>query len=72
MPIVKEEVARTKWCPYSRVTGEGTESGTSINRVWANGSWAIPPDTLCIGTKCMAWRTVANAMDDDVKDGISA
>jgi hypothetical protein len=44
--MVTEEVARTRWCPFTRV-GE-QQSGAAENR--PDGSYN------CIASECMAWR----------------
>lgn len=64
---MKEEEARKKWCPFSRVakavgstsTGQTVPSGqTAMNRLdpSAPGRPILPDAALCIGSLCMAWR----------------
>jgi len=55
--IVTEEVAKTKWCPFIRITAaqitEGhvvtTNRGEILNYNNIN-------NTLCIASKCIAWE----------------
>lgn len=64
MPILKETAAMEKWCPFSRVPGKDGDSGRFVV---ANRKFDGPAVGPCIGRDCMAWRTVADAMSDDVK-----
>ena len=45
-----EDEARTKWCPHARIEGDGR------NMEIVNGHTV--PAVFCIGSACMAWRTV--------------
>lgn len=51
-----EEDAKTRWCPFSRVSCSGgpIEGNHAANRRATGGS--ISPEYLCIASACMAWR----------------
>ena len=64
---MNEDEAKTKWCPFSRVSV--TEMGSdhavmrvpsgaaTFNRLIVDGKKiALPQVTLCIGSACMAWQ----------------
>lgn len=56
---MREEEAKTKWCPHARVASDHAYCG-SYNRV-NNGSTAGTIGTpsigaKCIGSACMMWR----------------
>jgi hypothetical protein len=48
-----EEEAKTKWCPFARLTFS-TEGFAAGNR-FDDCAWA-EKRALCIGSACMAWR----------------
>jgi hypothetical protein len=56
--MLTEDEAKTKWCPFVRVTGCGSNAGSAewhTNRP----SFAEVHDKgfdRCIGSACMAWR----------------
>lgn len=50
--IVTEAEARTKWCPFARVS-DTEERPASVNRQWRD---ARPErGTNCLASDCMAW-----------------
>lgn len=60
-----EEVARTKWCPFSSVVAgredgnkKATVTGTiAFNRVELGPhTYASPDGAACMASQCMAWR----------------
>lgn len=51
-----EDEAKTKWCPFSRVSKDGT--APSCNR--GNDEGKTPVGSDCIGSRCMAWRWVVD------------
>jgi hypothetical protein len=53
-----EEEAKTKWCPFARLTFS-TEGFAAGNR-FDDCAWA-EKRALCIGSACMAWRWGDNA-----------
>lgn len=53
-----EQEAKTRWCPFARVTVEWTNGIAAANR---NLSDNEKPLTLCIGSACMAWRRKTQA-----------
>ena len=52
--------AKTKWCPFARVTEAGNppDRGSVYNRMETDGCevW-VPQACMCIANGCMAWRT---------------
>ncbi|MES2347015.1 MAG: hypothetical protein V4641_05525 [Pseudomonadota bacterium] len=54
------EDAKTRWCPFARAPVQGYDSSgdvsaiTAANRCTSGGS--PDPDTLCLASRCMAWR----------------
>lgn len=52
-----EDEAKTKWCPFARVTDVISSGGG--NR-WDGGGnpYGAPIGYLCIGSACMAWRWI--------------
>ena len=60
-----EEEAKTKWCPFARVSADVTQNGAhvaitpSFNRrtTQDHPSGAMVAGSLCVGSACMAWRT---------------
>ncbi len=48
-----ENDAKTKWCPMSQVSTDGTLLATNRGRTVGNGE---NPGLKCIATECMAWR----------------
>ena len=64
---MKEEEAKTRWCPFARVpfhnamldyeTPFATESAAGVNLLAGeDGETVIPKAARCIGSACMAWR----------------
>lgn len=52
--IVTESGAKTRWCPFARMlVNRGAGFGT-YNRA----SNPEVPTPTCIGSQCMAWRTI--------------
>jgi len=49
-----EDEAKTKWCPFVRAISYGSPSPTEDHMYITNREG---PDSLCIGSECMAWRT---------------
>jgi len=49
-----EEEAKKKWCPFVRQSATFDGYGLSYNRSANSPSLAAP----CIGSACMAWRSV--------------
>ena len=47
-----EDEAKKKWCPHGR--GLDSYSETVSHNRYTDGK----PVTLCIGSECMAWRTI--------------
>ena len=50
------QIAKTKWCPWSRLAN-------GANRT-SNSSVEIPAGTRCMASDCMAWLS-----NDDAKTG---
>lgn len=46
-----EAEAKTKWCPFVRITWNDMHGELEFNR-----SERLPDATRCIGSACMAWR----------------
>jgi hypothetical protein len=57
-----EEEAKTKWCPFARVSSYGRESGWNRTGPHRIGDAAIlaPSWSLCLGPACMAWQQTDN------------
>lgn len=54
--MLTEAEAKMHWCPLARVTGTG---GVGGNRYpMEDDAPGIAPFARCIGSACMAWRTV--------------
>lgn len=58
-----EEEAKTKWCPFARVTADDRHVGdnSAWNRIQVDDGDAAPhltEQTRCIGSACMAFRYV--------------
>lgn len=51
--MLTEEQARTRWCPFTRVTGDGEEWHT--NRP-SHAEVHQKQFDHCIASQCMAWR----------------
>lgn len=57
---MQEKIAKTKWCPFSRVafinidSSTGEESGFSYNR---SNDIKDKLEAKCITTECMLWKT---------------
>lgn len=65
-----EDEAKTKWCPFARVEGPWNGGSPTINRGVHDAEYdeednrlperpgsRLPPQSLCIASACMAWRT---------------
>src|ERR1700733_5242 len=59
-----EDEAKRKWCPLTRVTtsleieSEGTGVAVALgsyNRLASDLDYQLVPNTMCIGSQCMAW-----------------
>ena len=50
--MMTEDEAKQRWCPLVRFKSMDTGSGPAFNRMVD----PQPLETLCIGSKCMAWR----------------
>lgn len=50
-----EEEAKTKWCPFVRITTGNEQYHACNNRSEVSSRDAVL-GTLCIGSDCMAWR----------------
>jgi len=67
--VVSEAVATQKWCPFARVplgNAWGFTQPVSANRDPRYGGLSM---ANCLGSKCMAWRTIENfakEIDDDL------
>ena len=49
-----ENEAKTKWCPFARITNHhGT---VSFNRFLKRNGEVVQDDATCIGSACMAWE----------------
>jgi len=59
---VTEAEAKTKWCPFARVSSHGRDA--AWNRIGPHriGDPAVmlPAWALCLGPDCMAWRQTDN------------
>ena len=53
-----EEEAKTKWCPFARLT-DGAVRGGTYNRT------GPAADLNCIASACMAWRWIEPAKDQN-------
>lgn len=60
-----EDEAKRNWCPFARSvkatnrTGGGIDvngAQPSLNRYTLDDGVALPGGSLCIGSRCMAWR----------------
>lgn len=61
MSDLLESHARTKWCPFVRWHfGDPRNAGPGINR--SGSGDGTMPETLCIGSDCMAWRETNGSM----------
>lgn len=59
-----EKEARTKWCPFARISDE--EPPVAVNRPVPYGD--VP---CCLGSHCMAWRWRVDALLDDGYCGLA-
>lgn len=48
-----EDEAKTKWCPFARVSWNNK---SSINRVSGGDVVGLPITSMCVASACMAWR----------------
>jgi hypothetical protein len=65
--LVIEQQAKNMWCPFARVWAsdvEGSGESVSINR-YGDHEQTLHPNAMCIGTRCMAWRTKRDAALND-------
>lgn len=72
-----EDDAKTKWCPFARCQGGYAYGNPTQNRVLdkehdedgaitkATVTWTA--DAICIGSACMAWRTVDDGMRKPIR-----
>lgn len=53
-----EEVAKTKWCPFVRLSsGVGHVSwNRRTNPSWKEEEPEVHPEAMCIGSRCMMWE----------------
>lgn len=53
-----EEEAKTKWCPFVRITPETDNYNPITNRNVGTGDddTDMGKEVCCIGSRCMAWR----------------
>lgn len=58
-----EDDAKTKWCPFARLRDDSTRA-QGYNRVAGIGFEFEA--AICIGSRCMAWRLDAKALDMDM------
>lgn len=64
-----EEEAKTKWCPFSRVSvmqdGAVAYGAPVLNRIEMHrkNSPEYPVGSMCIGSACMAWRRARETVD---------
>lgn len=63
---MKEQEAKTKWCPFARTA---LNEWASINRagtvaIEANRGTDVIEETRCIASGCMAWRWTDLDSDD--------
>lgn len=57
-----EDEAKTKWCPFIRITPETENRHAVTNRELRALEPTGPVVTSCIGSACMAWRSTGEAM----------
>lgn len=55
MSPLREDKAREKWCPFTRVMGV-REEGEGALAVTTNRSMNMADECNCIASDCMAWR----------------
>lgn len=61
-----EDEAKTKWCPFSRMAEDmGASKAASANRAIVG----LDRHTLCIGSACMAWRSVTQTVRTSRRTG---
>ena len=65
--LLTEQEAKAKWCPHARIVRVLAENAGGVpvtaataNRMVSNGA----PVANCIGSQCMAWRSVEQAWND--------
>jgi hypothetical protein len=79
MASVTEDVAKTRWCPFTRVIA-GTLDGKGgmdckphqapWNRIQTGGeNFNLPTGTQCVGSLCMAWKWISDGADPSTKHG---
>lgn len=67
-----EEEARTKWCPFVRVTFTTSDLTWQGDMVTNRGQKpSSKTDALCIASDCMAWaeETLGRTNDREIKAG---
>ena len=62
-----EDEAKTKWCPFSRITGATESHHAMDNRGDPVDAMRVPG--LCLGSACMAWRGSGDVMFRDARTG---
>ncbi len=62
-----EDEAKTKWCPFVRLTG--TEREWHANRPQGAAAPSERSTYLCMGSACMAWRVVREEVSGTDADG---
>jgi hypothetical protein len=71
-----EDEAKTKWCPFARVSLAGTKLQISPhNRAEADHGSRVdsvpnPPYARCLGSACMAWRWAQEPLPAVVDDAV--
>lgn len=67
---MKEDEAKTKWCPFARVCvlGPDDDSMIGFNRIQRNdedvNEFQTNGPMRCIGSACMAWRWLDTPKDE--------
>lgn len=62
--IMAEKVAKTKWCPFTRLSGTNpTGLGMpAFNRKLDHVNTGLhPPSVCCLGSGCAMWKWVAES-----------
>lgn len=54
--ILTPEEAKTKWCPMARVLVVSQDQSSMNREESEDGSFTLPPATLCVAESCMWWR----------------
>jgi len=67
---MREDEAKTKWCPMIRATDESGQFPASNRMIIAGGGLAkLSPEICCIASDCMAWRDSSVTTYNDGPDG---